>query len=111
MIYTTLTINGTDYRLRLDAKACVELEKKLGTNPLNIFTRVSASKEVPSLSVLLTILHASLQAYEHGIKMDDVYDLYDKYVEEGHTMMDLLPLELEIFKNSGFFVEDNEQKN
>lgn len=111
MLYTTLTIDGTDYRCRLDAKSCVDLEKKIGTNPVNIFTKVGTSKEVPSLTVLLTVLHASLQAYEHGIKMDDVYVLYDKYIEEGHTMMDLIPLELEIFKNSGFFVEDNDQKN
>ena len=39
MLYTTITIDGVDYKARLNAKACVDLEKKLGTNPLNVFSK------------------------------------------------------------------------
>lgn len=111
MLYTTIIIKDKEYRARLSGKMCVELEKRLGGNPLNVFTRVAEGSEVPSLTVLLTILHASLQTYEHGISMDDIYDIYDNYIDDGHTMMDLIPLIMDIFKSSGFFVEDKEQKN
>ena len=111
MFYTTLTIKDKEYKCRLNAKACVDLEKRLRTNPLNIFTRVASNGEVPPLEVLLQILHASLQTMEHGITLEKTYDLYDAYVEDGHTMVDLIPFILEIFKTSGFFVEDSDGKN
>lgn len=109
MFYTTLTIKDKEYKCRLNAKACVDLEKRLGTNPLNVFTKVASNGEVPSLETLLMILHASLQAMEHGITLEKTYELYDAYVEEGHTMVDLIPFILDIFKTSGFFVEEEEK--
>lgn len=109
MLYTTLTIGEKDYKCRLTAKACVDLEKKMGTNPLNIFAKIAVNGEqsIPELSDLIVILHASLQAYEHGITIDKCYDLYDSFVDDGNTMLDLIPIILEIFKVSGFFKEEN----
>ncbi len=109
MLYTTINIGGKDYKARLNAKACVELEKKLGENPLNVFTAFTADNRVPELGTMITILHASLQAYEHGITLDKTYELYDEFVNEGNTMLELFPIILEIFEVSGFFrkEEDN----
>lgn len=33
MLYTIINVGEKEYKARLNAKACVELEKKLGTNP------------------------------------------------------------------------------
>ena len=38
----------------------------------------------------------------HGMSIDKVYDLFDKYVEEGHNMYDLIPLFVEVFQESGY---------
>ena len=112
MLYTTITIGGIDYKARLNAKACVDLEKKLGTNPLNIFAKIADNGNIPDLGVLITMLQASLTAYNHGITMDKTYELYDKFVDEGHTLMDLVPILLDVFKVSGFFKEETiEEKN
>ena len=112
MLYTTITIDGVDYKARLNAKACVDLEKKLGTNPLNIFAKIADNGNIPDLGVLITMLQASLTAYNHGITMDKTYELYDKSVDEGHTLMDLVPILLDVFKVSGFFKEETiEEKN
>ena len=112
MLYTTINIGGTDYKARLNAKACVDLEKKLGTNPLNIFAKIADNGNIPDLGVLITMLQASLTAYNHGITMDKTYELYDKFVDEGHTLMDLVPILLDVFKVSGFFKEETiEEKN
>lgn len=110
-MFTILTIKDKDYKLRLDAKACIELEKKLGSNPLNIIMKMSSNNELPSLGVILTIIHCSMSALNHGITIDDVYKLFDDYIEEGHTYLDLIPVILEIFKVSGFIKEDVDEKN
>lgn len=111
-LYTTITIDGTDYKARLNAKACVDLEKKLGTNPLNVFAKIAEDGSIPDLSVLISIFQASLSAYNHGITIDKAYELYDKFVDDGNTMMDLVPILMDVFKVSGFFkVEDEEEKN
>lgn len=112
MLYTTFTVNEKEYKARLGAKDCVDLEKRLGTNPLNIFMQIAQKGEVPSLEVLITMLHASLQKFQHGISMDDAYKIYDEMVDEGKNLMDIVPILLEIFKVSGLIPEeDAEAKN
>ena len=44
MLYTTVTIDGIDYKARLNAKACVDLEKKLGDKFYLIFKKEMISK-------------------------------------------------------------------
>lgn len=55
---------------------------------------------------MLTVIHASLQALEHGYTEDAVYRLYDEYVEEGHNMYDLIPVIIDVFKVSGIFSDE-----
>lgn len=106
MIYTNFTVGNTDYKLRLTAKACVELEKKIGGNPLNIFTKINSTSEMPKLEDIILILHASLQAFNHNISINDTYEIYDKFVDDGKSLMELIPVIIEVFKVSGFFRED-----
>lgn len=106
MLYTIITIKDNEYKARLNAKACVDLEKRLGTNPLNVFSKIANNGEIPELTTLISILHASLQAYNHGITIDKTYELYDQFIDDGHTMIDLIPILLEVFKVSGFFNEE-----
>lgn len=108
MLYTTIIIKGYEYKLRLSAKSCVELEKRLGGNPLNIFMQIESGK-LPTLETLLIILHQSLQEYQHGITMDFVFSLYDEYCSEGNNMMSLIALLVQVFKNSGFIPSDNDE--
>ena len=111
MLYTTFTVKDKEYKARLTAKACVDLEKKLGTNPLNVFMGMMSSETVvlPKMEVMITILHASLQAYEHGVTIEKVYEIYDAFVDEGKTLMDLVPILIDIFKVSGFLPEEAEE--
>lgn len=110
MLYTTFTVKDRDYKLRLNAKACVDLEKKLGTNPINVFMgMVNDNIKFPTLNVLINILHQSMQALEHGITIDKVYEIYDDFIEEGHSMTDLIPVIIDVFKVSGLLPEDTEE--
>ena len=105
MLYTIFSVGETEYKCRLNTKGLIELEKKLGSNPLGIFLNVS-NNELPKLSDLMFVLHASLQSYNHGISLDDTYSIYDTYIEEGNTFMDFIPVVMDIYKVSGLFQEE-----
>lgn len=109
MMYVTFQVGNKEYKARLGAKDCVDLEKRLGTNPLNIFMEIAQKSQVPSLEVLITMLHASLQKFQHGISMDDTYKIYDEMIEEGKNFMDIVPLLVDIFKVSGLLPEEEEE--
>lgn len=103
MLFTTLQVGETEYKLRMQASRIIDLEKKLGgRNPLSILSAVE-SGEMPSLSSLLLILHASLQKFHHGKTFEDVLTIYDDYVDAGNTYTDLMPVMMEAFRVSGFF--------
>lgn len=105
MLYIDFQAGNKDYKLRLNTRAIVTLEKTLGCNPLSIF---GAGDTIPTITTMVSILHASLQQYQHGISMDDAYDIFDTYLEE-HASTDFIPVILEIYKNSGLIREQQEQ--
>lgn len=100
-MFTILTIDGKDYNLRLTTKTSIALEKALGANPIEILFDMEAGK-MPQLSTCVTMLHGMLQAQHHGMSFDKTIDLFDKYVDEGHSMFDLIPVFVEVFQNSGY---------
>lgn len=104
-MYTTVTICGKDYKLRLGAAQIEQLEKHLGgRNPLDILMAAQGG-QLPPLTATLRILHAAMQKFQHGVSWADVQNLYDVYVDEGNTYTDLLPHLIEVFRVSGFFRE------
>lgn len=113
MLYTTLKIKETEYKLRLNAKNAVQLEKKLGRHPLSILMDMQEST-LPKTEDVIFILHASLQAYQHEITEDKTYDLYDLFMEE-HGIEDLVNLIVEIYQTAGFIPKNipevTEEKN
>lgn len=106
MMYTEFTAGNKEYRLRLNTRAIVALEKQLGCNPLSIF---GDGDEIPSVTTMVAILHASLQPYNHGITLNDACDIFDAYLEE-NQMTDFLSVIIEIYKVSGL-IKDAEVKN
>lgn len=104
MKYTEFKVGEKEFKLRLGAGEIVNLEKKLGKNPLDILMNVEKG-ELPKIGDTLTILHAAMQKFHHNMTMEKVYQLYDEYVDEGNAYTDLIPVILEVFKVSGFFKE------
>ena len=100
-MFSELNIKGESYKLRLTTKGSVMLEKSLGYNPITMLIKIDDGI-MPTLSDVLIILHAMLQPYNHGMSLDKVYDLYDDYVAEGHNLFDLIPVFVEVFKESGY---------
>lgn len=109
MMYVDFNAGNKDYRLRLNVRNTVALEKQLGCNPLAIFGDGST---IPTVTVMVTVLWASLQQYNHGITMNDAYDIFDAYLDDGHAVTDFLNVIVEIYKASGIIKNEvQEEKN
>lgn len=109
MNYIEFQTNEKVYKLRLNTRNVVELEKKLGCNPIMVFGM--NGDVIPTVSVMVTILHASLQTFNHGISLTDAYDIFDAYLEDGHTSIDFIKVIMEIYKASGIIPREAEEVN
>lgn len=108
MNYIDFEAGNKTYRLRLSTRNIVLLEKQLGCNPLSIFGN---GETVPTITTMVAILHAALQQYNHGITLNEAYDIFDEYIADGHTTVDFISVILEIYKASGIIPKDTEGKN
>lgn len=102
-MFYEFTAGNKDYKLRLSTRDTVQLEKTLGCNPLAIF---GVGDTIPTVTVMVKILHSSMRQYNHGITLDDAYDIFDEWLAEGHTMTDFIPVIIEIYKVSGLIKTD-----
>lgn len=105
MNYVEFHADDKDYRLKLSTRSTVSLEKQLGCNPVAIF---GSGDTIPTITTMVRILHASLQSYEHGITLDDAYDIFDKWLEDGHVMTDFISVIIDIYKASGILKDTEE---
>lgn len=98
MNYLDFEAGNVVYKLRLNTRSIVALEKRIGCNPLSIF---GDGDRVPTITVMVEILHAALTQLNHGITLDNAYSIFDRWIADGHTMIDFIPVILEIYKVSG----------
>lgn len=115
MMYFDFEAGNNVYKLRLNTRNTVNLEKHLGCNPVMVFGN---GDRVPTVTQMVAILNYSLQSYHHGITMDKAYDIFDAYLADGHAMTDFIPVIVGIYKASGLMKsadmdedEDTEEKN
>ena len=107
----TLKTKDKDYQLRLTTKGCVSIESRIGQNPLNVFMQANENT-MPRMSDLMIILHECINSVNHGVKLDDVHDIYDSYCDNGGNFMSLIELLVEVFEDAGFIPkEEKETKN
>lgn len=109
MMYADFVAGGNEYKLRLNTRDIVSLEKKLGCNPMSIFGN---GKVLPSVTQMVDILHAAMQQYQHNITVDKAYSIFDEWIADGHTMTEFLGVIVEIYQVSGIIPKEaNEEKN
>ena len=112
MMYVDFTAGNKDYKLRLNTRQTVALEKQLGANPVSIFGN---GETLPTITQMVNILYAALVPLNHNITLNDAYDIFDSYLEDGHTATDFISIILQIYKVSGLIkndeVKDENEKN
>ena len=110
MNYVNFEAGNKAYKLRLNTRNVVALEKALGANPLSIFD--VEGNELPPVTALVAVLHASLQQYNHGISLNDAYEIFDAYLEDGNSVDKFIYVVLDIYRESGLIPkEDATEKN
>ena len=107
MMYVDFSAGNKDYKLRLNTRNVVALEKTLGCNPLGIFGN---GETLPTITVMAGVLHASLQHFHHGITLNDAYDIFDAYLDE-HSLTDFVKVIIDIYRVSGLIPEETNEKN
>ena len=109
MMYVDFSAGGKEYKLRLNTRSTVQLEKQLGCNPLSIF---GAGDTIPTITTLVHILHCAMQPFNHSVTLQDAYNIMDEWLDEGNVITDFLKIVIEVYKVSGLIkVEDNAVKN
>ena len=103
MNYVEFTAGNKEYKLRLNIRATIALEKQLGCNPLAIF---GEGDKLPTITTMINILHASLQQYQHSITLNDAADIFESWLDEGHTPTDFLTTIIDIYKASGIIKDE-----
>lgn len=103
MNFINFEVGNEVYKLRLNTRNIIQLEKALGCNPLSIF---GDGETIPPVTQMVAILHASLQQYNHGITLNNAYDIFDNYLDDGHSAVDFIPVIIEIYKTSGLIPKD-----
>ena len=109
MNFVNFEIGEKAYKLRLNTRAIVLLEKQLGCNPVSIFMSNGAER-IPTVTEMVTILHASLQQYNHSIGLNEAYEIFDDYLAEGKATTDFIPVILDIYKTSGIIPKDSKEE-
>lgn len=112
MMYFDFETNEQTYKLRLTTKTIMDLERKIGGNPLSIFGN---GTRIPSVTEMVSILHYSLQSMQHNITFEKAASIFDNYLSEGHTVTDFIQVIVGVYRVSGIIQnEDNgdgEEKN
>ena len=69
--------------MKLKASGIGRLENKYRQNLMNMID------DIPPLSVMLTIIQEAMSPWEHGIDYQDVQKLYDAWIDEGNSQLEL----------------------
>lgn len=107
MNYINFSAGEKEYKLALTTRGMVELEKKIGCNPVNLLIAASDDR-VPQISEMVAVLWASMQKYNHGVKFDDCYDIFDEWLDDGNKVVEFLDIIVEIYQVSGLIGDSEE---
>lgn len=99
--FYTLIVGDKDYKLCFPSAVIITLEDKFDKGVLHV---LSDENEMAKVGTQVTLLHAALQKYQHGIKMDDARELYDDILisGEGNGLNDVINAIVGALKASGF---------
>ena len=100
----TLTVGGEEYKLRLTASAIMQIEKKLGKSLFSALEGIQNNM----IETITVILWGAMQPFNANFPFDKAVGLFDQYIDDGHSVEDLM-LEINaLFKASGFFKKGRE---
>lgn len=101
-----VTIGGLTLNLRLNGKAIITIEKRLGKSLMSLFLNGNGGMQIPATNELLVVLQGANT--KHSISDKDLVDAFEKFIDEGHTTIELLETVQGLLEDAGFFGEKKE---
>jgi len=95
-MFYNFKVKDKEYKLRLATRDLIKLEDKLGMNPIYIFGKDLKHPEIPKTKDVLTIIAAAF----NDIPEEQVYDIIDEWLEEGHSSYDLVEVASKLIASS-----------
>lgn len=93
-------VGNRSFKMKLKASGIGRLENKYRQNLMNMLD------DMPPLSVMLTIIQEAMAPWEHGVDYQDVQKLYDAWIEEGNSQLELFQkILIPLMVVSGFLPE------
>lgn len=97
--FYTMTVGSETYNLRLTASAIMAIEKKLGKSLFSALEQIQDNM----VETVTTILWGAMQPLNAGFTMEKAAALFDDYIDEGHSLEELMQEINGLFEVSGFF--------
>lgn len=110
MNYIELVTNDNVYKLRLNTRNTIKLEKLLGGNPLKVFADIT-EENPPTVETMVTVLYVSLLAYNDKITLDKTYDIFDEWLDSGHMVAEFIAIIVELYRQAGLIQKNKNEKN
>ena len=104
-MYFDFEAGNKAYKLRLTTKAVMALESKIGCNPMMVFGN---GNRIPTITEMVHILHNSLTNMNHGITLNDATNIFDTWLDDGHTPTDFISIIIGIYKASGIIPNETD---
>ena len=103
--FYTMTVGSETYNLRLTASAIMAIEKKLGKSLFSALEQIQDNM----VETVTTILWGAMQPLNAGFTMEKAAALFDDYIDEGHSLEELMQEINGLFEVSGFFKKGQEK--
>ena len=97
--YHTLTVGGEEHKLRLTISTTMAIEKRLGKSLYSALESINDNM----IETMTVILWGALQQFNTNITFEKAADIFDRYIDEGHSVEDMMDVLNEMFTVSGFF--------
>ena len=103
--FYTLTIGDEEYKLRLTASSIMSIEKKLGKSLFSALEHIQDNM----VETVTAILWGAMQPLNANFPFEKAAGLFDDYIDDGHSIEDLMQEINALFEASGFFKKGQAQ--
>ncbi|WP_089089604.1 DUF6096 family protein [Secundilactobacillus pentosiphilus] len=98
---TQVQLGHLSLDLKLDGRAILNIEKRLGKSVMALFMNADGGMQMPPTNEILIVLQGANT--KHGVSDADMINAFGEYVDQGNSPMDLFLKLTDLFQASGFF--------
>lgn len=105
---TKIQFGGVELQLQLTGRNVINIEGRLNESMVGLFINSEGGFKLPPANKLLIVLQGA--NITHGVTDEKIAEAFDKYIESGHTTMDLMNTVQSLLDESGFLGKKAEAK-